>query len=238
MRSLTLFDPDDLARPRPAAGARPADRRLRRHRFHGFAGNPGRAPPSGARSSRRSSGCCATASSSPAPAAPTRACTPRARWSTSTPARASTSPRLRPGAQRLCGPPSPCGSRRWWPTTSRPLRRPRRRYRYTILNPPVPDPFSVRPPPGTCRTPSTSTGCGLACDPLIGEPRLRVVLPRPPRRRRGASTVRDVHDARWEEGDGDAALLHRGDVVLPPDGALDRRHPGRRRPAASARPAT
>jgi len=68
-----------------------------------------------------------------------------------------------------------------------------RRYRYTVLNRPVPDPFLARTAwhvaaPIDCRA------LTLACDPVIGEHDFSSFcrLPEP-----NASLVRKVHDARW-----------------------------------------
>jgi len=74
-----------------------------------------------------------------------------------------------------------------------------RRYRYTVLNRPVPDPFLARTAwhvaaPLDCRA------LALSCDPLIGEHDFSSFcrLPEP-----DASLVRRVHDARWLDlGDG------------------------------------
>ena len=74
-----------------------------------------------------------------------------------------------------------------------------RRYRYTVLNRPVPDPFLARTAwhvtaPLDCRA------LTLACDPVIGEHDFSSFcrLPQP-----DVSLVRKVHDARWLDlGDG------------------------------------
>jgi tRNA pseudouridine38-40 synthase len=74
-----------------------------------------------------------------------------------------------------------------------------RRYRYSVLNRPVPDPFLARTAwhvaaPLDCRA------LALACDPIIGEHDFSSFcrLPEP-----DASLVRKVHDARWLDlGDG------------------------------------
>src|SRR5881275_236855 len=74
-----------------------------------------------------------------------------------------------------------------------------RRYRYTVLNSDVPDPFLARTAwhvtaPLDCRA------LALACDPVIGEHDFSSFcrLPEP-----DASLVRKVHDARWLEVGGD-----------------------------------
>ena len=83
--AVTLFDPSPTTSgPSRAAGPRPAAGRLRRR------GLPRLRRPTRACDRRRharrgaSSGCCGTRSSSPAPGAPTPACTPGARSSAST----------------------------------------------------------------------------------------------------------------------------------------------------------
>jgi tRNA pseudouridine38-40 synthase len=69
-----------------------------------------------------------------------------------------------------------------------------RRYRYTVLNTPLPDPFNA----GTAwhvAAPLDLTAMRLACDPLLGEHDFSSFCRRPP----GpvASLVRIVRDARW-----------------------------------------
>ncbi len=76
-----------------------------------------------------------------------------------------------------------------------------RRYRYTVLNRPVPDPFLART---TWHVPETLdlSVLRLACDPLIGEHDFSSFC-RAPRRVPDASLVRRVYDARWHDlGDG------------------------------------
>jgi tRNA pseudouridine38-40 synthase len=78
-----------------------------------------------------------------------------------------------------------------------------RRYRYTVLNRPVPDPFLA----GTTwhvETPLDQASLRLACDPLIGEHDFSSFCRRPKSPRgREASLVRRVLDARWVDlGDG------------------------------------
>jgi tRNA pseudouridine38-40 synthase len=75
-----------------------------------------------------------------------------------------------------------------------------RRYRYTVLNDPVPDPFTA----GTAwhvATPLDLTSMRLACDPLHGEHDFSSFCRRPPVP--GVSLVRIVRDARWvDAGEG------------------------------------
>ena len=76
-----------------------------------------------------------------------------------------------------------------------------RRYRYTVLNRPVPDPFLART---TWHVPEPLdiSVLRLACDPLIGEHDFSSFC-RVPRRAPDASLVRRVYDARWLDlGDG------------------------------------
>ncbi len=77
----------------------------------------------------------------------------------------------------------------------------RRRYRYTVLNRPVPDPFLART---TWHVPEPLDRAvlRLACDPLIGEHDFSSFC-RVPKRIPDASLVRRVYDARWHDlGDG------------------------------------
>src|SRR4051812_19093284 len=74
-----------------------------------------------------------------------------------------------------------------------------RRYQYTVLNRPVPDPFLARTS-WFVTDPLDVRAMSLACDPIIGEHDFSSFcrLPEP-----DASLVRRVHDARWLElGDG------------------------------------
>lgn len=76
-----------------------------------------------------------------------------------------------------------------------------RRYRYTVLNRPVPDPFLAAT---TWHVPQPLhlAALRLACDPLIGEHDFSSFC-RVPKRIPDASLVRLVHDARWHDlGDG------------------------------------
>ena len=101
-------------------------------------------------------------------------------------------------------------------------------YRYTVVNRPVPDPFlaatslvgarAARPERPAARratrssasTTSPRSAAGRRASP--GEPNM----------------MRRVLDARWHDlGDGRAALRHRRQGVLPPDGAQHHRHAGR-----------
>jgi tRNA pseudouridine38-40 synthase len=82
-----------------------------------------------------------------------------------------------------------------------------RRYRYTVLNDPVADPFLA----GTAwwvPQPLDVRLLRLACDPLIGEHDFSSFCRRPDRLSDGgaASLVRRVHDARWEVDDGGRIL--------------------------------
>ena len=72
-----------------------------------------------------------------------------------------------------------------------------RRYRYTVLNRPVPDPFLART---TWHVPEPLdlSALRLACDPLIGEHDFSSFC-RMPRRIPDASLVRRVYDARWHD---------------------------------------
>lgn len=74
-----------------------------------------------------------------------------------------------------------------------------RRYRYTVLNRPVPDPFMVRTA-WHVEDPLDLRAMQLACDPLIGEHDFSSFCRRP---NAEATLVRRLHDARWVEmGDG------------------------------------
>jgi tRNA pseudouridine38-40 synthase len=81
-----------------------------------------------------------------------------------------------------------------------------RRYRYTIVNRPVPDPFLARTA-WHVRAPLDVRAMTLACDPLIGEHDFSSFCRRPKTvSGEPASLVRRVLDARWDdEGEG---LLH------------------------------
>jgi len=74
-----------------------------------------------------------------------------------------------------------------------------RRYRYTILNRPVPDPFLA---PTAWHVPGDVdlAAMRLACDPLLGEHDFTSFC-RPPRKAVQPSMVRNVLDARWSEPD-------------------------------------
>lgn len=79
-----------------------------------------------------------------------------------------------------------------------------RRYRYTIHNGPVPDPFSVRSAWHVAE-PLDLHRLRLGCDPLLGTHDFSSFCRRPKPSAPDAepvSLVRDVHDARWE-ADGD-----------------------------------
>ena len=74
-----------------------------------------------------------------------------------------------------------------------------RRYRYTIRNHPVADPFSAHTA-WHVTEPLDLAAMRLACDPLIGEHDFSSFCRRPPG---GGSLVRRVREARWvDEGDG------------------------------------
>ena len=76
-----------------------------------------------------------------------------------------------------------------------------RRYRYTVLNRPVPDPF-LAATTWHVTEPLDLAVLRLACDPLIGEHDFSSFC-RVPRRIPDASLVRVVYDARWHDlGDG------------------------------------
>jgi tRNA pseudouridine38-40 synthase len=72
-----------------------------------------------------------------------------------------------------------------------------RRYRYTVLNRPVPDPF-LAATTWHVPQPLDLAVLRLACDPLIGEHDFSSFC-RVPRRVPDASMVRLVHDARWHD---------------------------------------
>jgi tRNA pseudouridine38-40 synthase len=75
-----------------------------------------------------------------------------------------------------------------------------RRYRYTVRNHPVADPFTAGTAWHVAR-PLDLAAMRLACDPLYGEHDFSSFCRRPPVP--GASLVRVVRDARWvEQGDG------------------------------------
>jgi tRNA pseudouridine38-40 synthase len=73
-----------------------------------------------------------------------------------------------------------------------------RRYRYTVLNRPVPDPFLAATSWHVAR-PLDRRAMQLACDPLYGEHDFSSFCRRPPNP--GGSLVRRVRDADWIDGD-------------------------------------
>ncbi|HUQ39668.1 MAG TPA: tRNA pseudouridine(38-40) synthase TruA [Acidimicrobiales bacterium] len=74
-----------------------------------------------------------------------------------------------------------------------------RRYRYTVLNRPAPDPFLARTA-WWVEAPLDLRSMQLACDPLIGEHDYSSFCRKPPDE---GHLVRRVHDARWLDlGDG------------------------------------
>jgi tRNA pseudouridine38-40 synthase len=76
-----------------------------------------------------------------------------------------------------------------------------RRYRYTVLNRPVPDPF-LAATTWHVDEPLDLAALRLSCDPVIGEHDFSAFC-RAPRRDPDASLVRRVDDARWLDlGDG------------------------------------
>ena len=84
-----------------------------------------------------------------------------------------------------------------------------RRYRYTILNEPVPDPF-LAAMTWSIAAPLDLRALRLACDPLIGEHDFSSFCRRPkiPDEAAPATLVRRVLSARWDEvGEGDRRLL-------------------------------
>jgi tRNA pseudouridine38-40 synthase len=75
-----------------------------------------------------------------------------------------------------------------------------RRYRYTVLNRPVPDPF-LHATTWLVEEPLDLRSMQLACDPLYGEHDFSSFCRKPPEA--SGSNVRRLHDARWLElGDG------------------------------------
>jgi tRNA pseudouridine38-40 synthase len=75
-----------------------------------------------------------------------------------------------------------------------------RRYRYTVLNRPVPDPF-LHATTWQVEEPLDLRSMQLACDPLYGEHDFSSFCRKPPDA--GGSNVRRLHDARWLDlGDG------------------------------------
>lgn len=75
-----------------------------------------------------------------------------------------------------------------------------RRYRYTVLNRPLPDPF-LAATTWHVAEPLDLLSLQLACDPLLGEHDWTSFCRKPPGE--GGSLVRVVHDARWVDlGDG------------------------------------
>ena len=182
--------------------------------FRGFAAQPNQRRAHGRRGARpaRSARCCGTTSSSRARAAPTRACTRGAR-SCRSPSQPGLDPwRLAAGGQRRCSARrSSCGrASSSTPGSTRGTPRTWRRYRYTIVNRPVPDPFRDRftwwiPEPLDLRA------LRLAADPFVGEhdfasfcrkgregsttmrTRARVVVGR---RRRRRAALRDPRESR------------------------------------------
>ena len=111
-----------------------------------------------------------------------------------------------------------------------------RRYRYTVLNTPVPDPFSAKTA-WHVETPLDLRAMQLACDPLIGEHDFQSFCRQPSGHDPGP-LVRRVASAGWVDlDDGPAAVRHRVQRLLPPDGAGPCRHAGGGRAWASAGPA-
>ena len=95
-----------------------------------------------------------------------------------------------------------------------------RRYRYTILNRPVTDPFLSRFT-WWIDEPLDLRLLRMASDPFVGEHDFASFCRRPPE---GRSSVRRVLESRWDDqGDGVLVYEIRGRVLLA-DGALDRRH--------------
>ena len=72
-----------------------------------------------------------------------------------------------------------------------------RRYRYTVLNRPVPDPF-LAATTWHVPEPLDLAALRLACDPLIGSHDFSSFC-RPPRKDPDAGMVRRVYDAHWDE---------------------------------------
>ena len=116
-----------------------------------------------------------------------------------------------------------------------------RRYRYTVLNRPVPDPFLAAHDLARAPTRSTCHVLRAGLRPADRRARLLVVLPAPSEPARGAApsprSCGGCSDAGWDDlGDGRAALRDPGQRLLPPDGALDRRHCWSTSVGAGARP--
>jgi tRNA pseudouridine38-40 synthase len=77
-----------------------------------------------------------------------------------------------------------------------------RRYRYTVLNRAVPDPF-LAPTSWLVAGPLDLRSMQLACDPLLGEHDFSAFCRRPPDKVADDALVRVVRDARWLDlGDG------------------------------------
>ena len=115
-----------------------------------------------------------------------------------------------------------------------------RTYRYTVLNRPVPDPF-LATTAWHVPVPLDLELLTLACDPFLGEHDFSAFCRRP---KAPAGRGAGVAGAAGPPGGvdrprgGRAALRDRGHRLLPPDGALDRRHRRRRRPRPGPRRAT
>ena len=75
-----------------------------------------------------------------------------------------------------------------------------RRYRYTVLNRPVPDPFRAATS-WLVEEPLDLRAMQLACDPLLGEHDFSSFCRKPPDP--SGSNVRRMHDARWLDLDDD-----------------------------------
>ena len=191
--------------------------------------------PSSATSAPRSRPSCASRSTSRGPGAPTPASTRGARWCPATCRPTPTSATSSGGSTSCARRRSPSATPSGPPTTSTPGSRPAGASTATTCGTPRRPTRCWRVGRGSSPQPLSLWAMQAACDPLLGEhdftsfcrrPKVDDGEPEP-------SLVRRVSAARWSEVDGwdgaPPALRDPGQRVLPPDGALDRRHARRRR---------